>query len=89
LNNWEVPEHVRERIAGPREGRLSFDVLPVNWETLMLFLAASTQWRMAPNGQLMGLDYASVDVVAKRLNLTSGPEQWQGLMIMETEIIRI
>ena len=43
-----------------------FHVWPENWAAALLFLKCETQWRLAPNGRFIGLDYAGVDVVMRR-----------------------
>lgn len=42
-----------------------FEVMPDNWPAWLLFVRCATQWRVAPMGGYIGLDYAAVDLVAK------------------------
>ena len=42
--------------ARPRE----FEVFEENWEAVMVFLKAQTQWRVAPMGGVIGLDYSAL-----------------------------
>lgn len=60
-----------------------FDVWPENWDTVQLFLACRTQWRIAAMGGVIGLDYTGVDVVIKRLGLDVTPDMFAGLQTME------
>lgn len=39
------------------------DVLPENWPALQLFLSCCTQWRYAPLGGIVGLDYQALSAV--------------------------
>lgn len=64
-----------------------FDVWPENWETVQLFLAVQTQWRMAPMGGVVGLDYAAVDAAIRHLRRPMTPELFAGLQIMEKAAI--
>ena len=48
----------------------AFEVWSVNWDSLTAFLACETQWRAAATMAglfWLGLDYAAVDVVLRRL----------------------
>ena len=60
----------------------------MNWDAARAFLAASTQWRLGPGGELLGLDYAGARAAAKALGL-----RWRavfgGLQIMEAEAARV
>lgn len=50
---------------------------PENVAAVNLFVALSTQWRMAPSGVLIGLDYAAVEPA---LRLTDVPrKRWRAL----------
>ena len=44
-------------------------VWDVNWDSLLAFLKLETQWRFAAGLKLvrLGLDYAAVDVVLRRM----------------------
>lgn len=62
-------------------------VLPQNVAAWQVWCAASTQWRMGPNGPI-GLDLVGVRVVAELANVWSWPLLRQ-LRILEQEQLRI
>lgn len=79
------------------QGR-DFDVLPENWDTLLAFLAAQTQWRHGPSGRLVGLDYAGARAGVRGLmadglgNARQGRRlRWRhvfsGLRVMEAAVL--
>ncbi|MCY4027478.1 MAG: DUF1799 domain-containing protein [Acidobacteria bacterium] len=55
-----------------------FDVLPENWDTVLAFFAAQTQWRHGPDGRLVGLDYAGVRAAVRGLVADGCGERRQG-----------
>ncbi|WP_323041579.1 DUF1799 domain-containing protein [Gemmobacter sp.] len=65
------------------------EVLPVNWPSVLAFLACETQWRTA--GTLagliwLGLDYPAVDVVLRRV----APEaDFRDLQVMERGALEV
>jgi hypothetical protein len=61
----------------------NFPVLPENWPVVELFLAVQTQWRMAPMGGVLGLDYSAVDVAIRRGGHADDAETFAGLQVME------
>lgn len=67
--------------ASPEE---DFPVLSENWDIVQLFMRLQTQWKYASSGTAIGLDYTSVDVVMRRLNIedTDG-SVFDGLQVME------
>lgn len=60
-----------------------FEVLPENWDAVNAFLRLRTQWRFKPSGQLAGLNYAGVDVVMKRMQLTNADTVFEQIQTME------
>ncbi len=75
-----------------------FDVLPENWDTVLAFLAAQTQWRHGPDGRLEGLDYAGVRAAVRGLVADGCGERrrgrrlkWRsvfsGLRVMEAAVL--
>lgn len=73
-----------EAIADLEGRRDEFEVLPECWPTVATWLAVETQWRVAPNGRLYGLDYAAVDVALRRLRIDDETgEIFAGLQVME------
>lgn len=66
------------------------------WKTLLLFLAASTQWRVVTvsgmaGGRLvyLGLDYPAVEVTARMAGIPTGPGRFEELRDMEAAAARI
>lgn len=76
------PDRLDDGEAGDTD--TAFAVWPENWETVLAFLACSTQWRTGMAGPT-GLDYAGVEALL-RLNGYAGKERrelFEGLQIME------
>jgi hypothetical protein len=67
-----------------------FEVMPENWEAVCAFLACETQWRAVAGFAgltWLGLEYAGVDVVLRRLNF--GDEVFAGVQAMEAEALSV
>lgn len=62
-------------------------VWPQNWNTVMLFLAMQTQWRVGMSGAT-GLDYAALPVIAKGEGIRLKPSRIAGLRVMESEALK-
>ncbi len=73
-------------------------MLPENWDALRAFLAAQTQWRRAPSGHVVGLDYAAARCAARAVVADGAGEakrgrrlRWRsvfdGLRTMEAAVI--
>lgn len=63
-----------------------FEIMLANADTLRAWLACSTQWRVAAGmaGLLwLGLDYAAVDVVLRRLSVPEPDAVFADLQVME------
>ena len=58
-------------------------VLPENRDAVLVFIAASTQWRIAPGGGLAGLDYSGARSAADALGADWGAV-FGGLRVMES-----
>jgi len=76
---------VRGQAAGDGE---DFAIWPDNAETLELFLACRTQWRVAGSAHgliCLGLDYAGVEVVmrAQRVKKQEWKDVFNGVQQME------
>lgn len=65
----------------------TFGVMPENWDSLNVFIAMQTQWRISPTGSRTGLEYSSIRPVcyAKKIRLT--PEIFADVQIMEITLI--
>ena len=66
-----------------------FFVWPENWDALIVFLASDTQWRYAPNGNPTGLDYTGVQVVMQMQVIDDMTTTFEGVQIMESEVLRV
>lgn len=64
-------------------------IWPENWDAFRLFLRASTQWRSAPHGGRMGLDYLAVEWVARRLDIEVDEPVFTALQVMEIEALAV
>ena len=66
------------------------DVLPCNWDTVMAFLAAQTQWRWAAPGGggalRTGLDYPAARVAIEAAGLDF-KAVFDGLRVMEDAVL--
>lgn len=61
-------------------------MLEENWSAVQLYLAVQTQWRVAGmGGVLIGLDYAAVDVVMRRLGFED--EAFRGMQVIERVVL--
>ncbi len=65
-----------------------FGVYNDNADVVRLFLACSTQWRMAPSGAPIGLDYAACDCAIRRLDLDCDSDLFAGLQVMERAAVQ-
>ena len=74
----------REELA---EGGGDFVVLPENWDAVRLCCAVQSQWRYGPSGRPTGLDYTACAAAATWMDLEPGPELFDGLRVMEAEIL--
>lgn len=52
-------------------------------EAIELFAGCTTQWRIAPTGKLMGLDYAGVAAVAAALSIDLDAEMLRMIQVLE------
>lgn len=74
--------------AAPEETSGDFEVMPANWDSIRAWLACETQWRAVVGlaGLVwLGLDYAGVDVVLRRLQLD---DRFGDLQLMEGAALR-
>lgn len=75
-------------IEGPVEDDGS-QIWPDNWATVQAWASLSTQWRLGPSGQLVGLDYAAIMPVLELIGIERA--EWSmvfgGLRQMEHEVL--
>lgn len=64
-------------------------VWPENWLAVQVFAALSTQWRLAPSGHMIGLDYAAIRPTLELLDVERAEwvEIFAGLRVMEHEAL--
>ena len=60
-----------------------FEVWPENWPVIELWCRVQTQWRVAPMGGLLGLDYQAVDMVLRLTGAEQPLELFDDLREME------
>jgi hypothetical protein len=64
-----------------------YEVLPENWQTVMLFLACQTQWRTGGMGGVVGLDYNVVFKMMQVYKVEDERQQLEDLQIMEGAVL--
>lgn len=62
---------------------------PDMFESWEMFLAMATQWKYAPNGKPVGIDYNSFHTVAKIYKIDDEETAFNDLRIMEQHAIAI
>jgi len=60
-----------------------FDVWPENWPVIEFWSQVCNQWRIAPLGGYLGLDYTAIEIDLRFSQVPVIPEVWQGMKIME------
>ncbi|OYW34199.1 MAG: hypothetical protein B7Y12_02190 [Rhizobiales bacterium 24-66-13] len=73
----------------PDAAETRIEVWDCNWSTFRLFDACATQWRVVGGFGVMwiGLDYAAVEIVQRRLHLDDA--DFADLQAMEVEALMI
>jgi hypothetical protein len=64
----------------------AFEVLPENWEAVMMWMRVATQWRTSMNGP-QGLDYNVLRWMFGLYNVTNEREMLDDLRLMETTVL--
>lgn len=64
---------------------LDFEVFPENWDAVMFYIGLRTQWRFAPFGGVIGLDYPGVEAAMRMQRIPAGnrPALFGKIQIME------
>lgn len=74
-----------------REGESGTGIWPEHEQAVNVFAALLTQWRMAPQGGVVGLDYAAIPPTLELLGVER--EAWPGLFeqlrVMENEAVKV
>lgn len=87
-NNAEVVAQLEELGAPPsviaevQQQKTDFEVDPDNWETVLLFVQAQTQWRVGMSGPI-GFDYCAIEALFRLLEVQNTREQFLALQVME------
>ena len=63
-----------------------FEVLPENWETVQVFCAVSTQWRVGTGG-VVGLDYNALFQVMALYDISDRKSVFDGIRVMEATML--
>lgn len=80
----EIPDWMRERLAGNSKTPGEVQVPPDEQATLALFLSMGTQWRWCPvSGQRLGMDYAAIAPTASLQGTELTPMVFHDLRLME------
>jgi hypothetical protein len=66
-----------------------FAVWPANERSLNAFLAVGRQWRVAPMGGLLGLDYPGVEAVLRMRKIKVDAELLDDLAVMESGALEV
>lgn len=66
-------------------------IWPDNRDAVRVFLACDTQWRVVQGVGYTGIDYAALPEVwkARRIDKQRRPEVFDGLKVMEREVLKI
>jgi hypothetical protein len=83
-----APQEVIEYAQRNKE-ESDFEVWPENISTVRMFLRLSTQWTVGGTGQLVGLNYASVEALFRIYKTKNRQRILSGLQVMETTVLRI
>lgn len=84
----ELLAAVRERDRQDSGPSRLFEIWPDMAPAVLVFLAMDTQWKRAPFGELLGLDYAAIRPTADLLCLSLDAQAFHDVRIMESETLR-
>ena len=83
-----APKEIVEKLRAESEAASVFEVWEENWPTMLVFLRLQTQWNVGPMGGFIGLNYQSVEFVIKLFEVENPSEVFEGLQLIESEILR-
>lgn len=74
-----------------REGESDTGVWPEHEQAVSVFAALLTQWRMAPMGGVVGLDYAAIPPALELMAIERAdwPGLFEQLRVMENEAVKV
>ncbi len=75
---------------GPVVADDSVEIWPENWVAVQTFVQLSTQWRLSPGGELVGLDYAAIPPVLELTCVAAAdrPDVFAALRVMEQAALK-
>lgn len=66
------------------------EIWPECLDSVQLFLALATQWRIEPmSGAVLGLDYTAARAAMEMMGIDDTRQAFEDLRIMEAEVIRM
>lgn len=84
----ELLEAVRKLDDQDAERREEIPVWPDMAPGVLTFLAMATQWKRAPFGELLGLEYPAIRPTAELLGLAVTERAFHDIRIMESEALK-
>jgi hypothetical protein len=81
LAAFGAPASLVQAVSAPE--RASMELYAENQATVELFLACQTQWRVAPMGGVIGLDYPGVEALMRLRRVRDRPGEFARLQRME------
>ena len=80
-NEQEKAQYL-EHVVGSEDIEL-FPILPDNVVAFKLFANCSTQWRVSPNGQAMGIEYTSLHAIMTMMRTDNPLEAFEKVQLIE------
>lgn len=63
------------------------EIEPENWPAVIVFVSCETQWRFAPSGRRIAMDYPSVDASMRMQKTPNRPDVFQRIRVMERAVL--
>lgn len=63
------------------------EIWPANWNALQWFLICQTQWRVAADGQRIGLDYLAAEASSRLAGMSISPEDFRRFRALERAVM--
>lgn len=64
-----------------------FEVMPENWPAIQLYLSVYGQFVVAGTGNVVGFNFAAVDIDIRRSELDVSPDTWQRFKILANHTV--
>lgn len=84
----ELLASIRKRDEQKGDGRGDVDIWPDMTAGVLTFFALSTQWKTAPMGGMIGLDYQAIRPTADLLGLSLETQAFHDIRLMEAEALK-